>query len=128
MEHYDKYKVKIQQNEGVRNIFKTIPAKFKKNNDIKELIDTMEAKFSIDVTSQLPLASETKVVAEMFNDLKKKRGKKAMIMNQSSQLSSQLKQPDQNVDQSNMQVDDEEQIVQVKRRRKLHERSDDDDI
>ena len=130
MEHYDKYKIKIQQNEGVRNIFKTIPARFKKNNDIKDLIDTMEAKFSIDNASQLPLASESRVVAEMFNNLKK-RGKKNNVSSQSANPLRQIDQnisqnDDQNNDQNIMQVDNEEQIISIKRKRKIHERSDDD--
>jgi len=79
MDHYDKYKACIQKDEHVRNSFKSIPPKFKKNNDIKDLIDLMESKFSIDGTNQLPLSSESKAVAERFNDLKKRKGRRGNI-------------------------------------------------
>jgi len=101
MDHYDKYKAWIQKDTYVRNCFLNVPIKFKKNNDIKSLIDEMEAKFSIDSSSHLPTSNETLAIREKFNkDLRKNRGRKG--------IQGELVRPAQplrNVDQ-NMEVED----------------------
>jgi hypothetical protein len=119
MDHYDKYKACIQKDSYVRDNFKSIPAKFKKNNEIKDLIELMENKFSIDSSSHLPLASETLLMKEKLNnDLKKRKTRKLGAVNE----------PLQDIDQ-NMDVDIEinevrpvEEIADsVKRKRKHSE-------
>ncbi|CAI2367540.1 unnamed protein product [Moneuplotes crassus] len=75
MDHYDKYKAWIQKDEYVRNCFLNIPPKFKKNNEIRDLIDMMETKFTLDSSSHLPTSNETNEIKQRFNqELKKRRG------------------------------------------------------
>lgn len=118
MDHYDKYKACIQKDSYVRENFKSIPAKFKKNNELKELIELMENKFNLDSTSHLPLASETNLMKEKINnDLKKRKTRKGATQ-----------EPLQDIDQ-NMDVDIEiteakpiEEIENsIRRKRKYNE-------
>ena len=95
----------------------SIPAKFKKNNEIRDLIEMMEAKFSIDQDSQLPSAKDSaELKARFASGLGRGRSKKNALQAQP------LKNIDQNMEVDEIQIVEEfKEPTEVKRKRKYNE-------
>jgi hypothetical protein len=67
LSHYDKYKSCLQSDPQVRACFQSIPQKFKKSTEVRELVEMMEAKFSLEERDMVPSGGEVKEGLKRFD-------------------------------------------------------------